>query len=100
MSGLLSSAEMEARYQELAEQGQAGQPYLLHYTHGSTLLYLFGVSHSNDPEHQQWSILEREWQQFVAHQNPHKVVLYENSDASQASIMSKKDALKHYSESG
>lgn len=52
-------------------------PYVVEGEKDGRLLVFVGVSHSNDPNHRQWSIVKAKWQDFVSHKNPSKHLFIE-----------------------
>lgn len=91
---------MHEIYQQRAQKGLK-PPIVLEYATNVQKLVFFGVSHSNDPNDEQWPILEDKWQAFLQNPNPNKIVITESHlTADELADKSRVKALADHSESG
>lgn len=98
MTQFRTHQQMAEVYQKRHEKGEQG-PYILELDNSGQMLIFFGVSHSNDPEDKQWSVLDTKWQSFIEHDNHSKVLIIERQDTNPNGL-TREEALQKYSESG
>jgi len=90
--------EMDKIYQQLHAKGAVNRPYLVKLQNPSQTLTFFGCRHSNDIHDPQNGEIEKEWHEFIKHDNPQKVAFCEGGLRQLES--DKETAILKYSEPG
>jgi len=69
--------EMDKIYQKVHAKGVVNRPYLVKVQNPGQTLTFFGCRHSNDIHDPQNGEIEKEWHEFIKHDNPQKVAFCE-----------------------
>lgn len=99
MSQMRTPEEMQQFYDEREASSESGQPYTLDYEIGDSKLVFFGAKHTSEQDSEQWMQLEKQWDNFIAHGNPNKVLIFEKADAGYDDL-SKEEMIAKHGESG
>lgn len=87
--------EMQQVYDDREVNGESGQPYILKYEKGGSMVLFFGAKHTNEQVSEQWSQLEEQWGDFVKRDNPNKVLFIEKADAGDDDLVKEEMIAKH-----
>jgi len=91
--------EMRQVYTEIEQLPDRGHPYVIASHEPDKYFGFIGTSHTTDPAHPQWAVLQEEWRLFVDSANPDKIVFFEGR-SSVPMTDSEEDAIVQGADSG